>query len=45
MTVFLISYRHPDRKEWSRYLAQHVDWLHARVEEGALLASHLWRVE
>lgn len=39
MTVFLISYIHPDHEKWLKYLGPHLDWLHAQVEAGRLLAS------
>jgi uncharacterized protein YciI len=39
MAVFLISCLHPNYAGWVEHQAAHLDWLHAQVEAGALLAS------
>jgi uncharacterized protein YciI len=39
MAVFLISCLHPNDAGWVEHQAAHLDWLHAQVEAGALLAS------
>lgn len=39
MAIFLISYEHPNYEGWVEHQAAHLDWLHAQVQAGALLAS------
>jgi len=39
MTLFVVTYDHPDASGWQQWVMPHVAWLQARLADGALLAS------
>jgi uncharacterized protein YciI len=39
MTLYLVTYVHPDPVGWEHYLKPHLEWIAQQVEAGTLLAS------
>lgn len=39
LTLYLVTYVHPDPVGWERYLEPHLEWIAQQVEAGTLLAS------
>ncbi|NKS54191.1 hypothetical protein GS500_14715 [Rhodococcus hoagii] len=39
MTLYIVTYAHPDPIGWERYLGPHLEWIAQQVETGILLAS------
>ncbi|WP_179273047.1 MULTISPECIES: YciI family protein [unclassified Rhodococcus (in: high G+C Gram-positive bacteria)] len=39
MTLFIVTYAHPDPEGWRQHLAPHLEWIAEQVSEGTLLAS------
>lgn len=39
MSLFAVTYEHPDEDGWQQHLMPHVVWLQDRVTDGSLLAS------
>ncbi len=39
MTLYLVTYDHPDAEGWARHLLPHAGWLQDRLADGSLLAS------
>lgn len=39
MTIYVVTYAHPDEAGWRAQLMPHVAWLKAQVATGTLLAS------
>jgi hypothetical protein len=37
MPLYLVTYDHTDEAGWARHLMPHVEWLQARLKDGALL--------
>jgi uncharacterized protein YciI len=39
MTIYAVTYEHPDEAGWQLHLMAHLVWLQDRVKDGSLLAS------
>jgi uncharacterized protein YciI len=39
MTVYAVTYEHPNEDGWRQYVMPHVEWLQERVKDGSLLTS------
>jgi uncharacterized protein YciI len=39
MSLFAVTYAHPDPVGWQQHLAAHLDWIVEQVDAGVLLAS------
>ncbi|MEY2928427.1 MAG: hypothetical protein RL367_2904, partial [Pseudomonadota bacterium] len=39
MTIYIVTYEHPDESGWQQHLMAHLTWLQERVKDGSLLAS------
>lgn len=39
MSLFVVTYVHPDEKRWQEHLENHLRWIHRRLDEGAIVAS------
>jgi uncharacterized protein len=39
MTLFIVTYEHPDNEGWQQYLMPHITWLQERLQDGSLIAS------
>jgi uncharacterized protein len=39
MTLFIVTYEHPEETGWQTYLMPHISWLQARIADGTLIAS------
>ena len=39
MPIYAVTYEHPNEDGWKKHLMPHINWLQARLEDGALLAS------
>lgn len=39
MTLYVVTYEHPDEEGWRAHLMPHIGWLQDRLADGTLLAS------
>lgn len=39
MSLFVVTYVHPDEQRWLEHLEPHLHWIERRVAEGTLVAS------
>lgn len=39
MTIFIVTYEHPDDAGWQQHLMPHLTWLQERLADGSLLSS------
>ena len=39
MSLYAVTYVHPDEKRWLEYLEPHLHWIERRLDEGTLVAS------
>ncbi len=39
MSVFAITYVHPDQQRWNQFLEPHLDWIQRRLADDTIVAS------
>lgn len=39
MSLFAVTYEHPDETGWQQHLMPHIAWLQDRIADGSLVAS------
>lgn len=39
MSLFVVTYTHPDEKGWNEHMVPHIDYLEEITNEGSLIAS------
>jgi uncharacterized protein len=39
MTLFIVTYEHPDDEGWQQHLTPHIKWLQERIADESLIAS------
>ncbi|MDQ2849252.1 MAG: YciI family protein [Actinomycetota bacterium] len=39
MSLYVVTYVHPDEKRWAELLEPHLHWIQRRLDDGSLVAS------
>ena len=39
MSLYVVTYVHPDKERWAEHLEAHLQWIARRLDEGAIVAS------